>query len=292
MYHTPVLLAEALEGLQLRPEGHYVDATFGGGGHSRAIMAGLGQGEGRLYAFDQDPDAAKNRLYDTRFHFFPCNFRQLYTCLADYPPVDGILADLGVSSHQLDEPGRGFSYRAEAPLDMRMQQQGPTAAELIALSTPEALADILYQYGDFRKSRPMARAIKAAQPETTTQLVAAVRSFLPRHNEYADLSRLFQALRIAVNDEMAALEDLLQQSLRVLKPGGRLVIISYHSYEDRLVKHYLRAGRADGELQKDAYGHPHTPWRLITRRAITPDEAEIRQNPRARSAKLRIAEKA
>lgn len=290
MYHIPVLLHASVAGLDLRPGGTYVDATFGGGGHSRYILERLGP-DGSLYAFDQDPDAVANVPMDSRFHFIPQNFGTLAEALQGVE-VDGILADLGISSHQVDEGQRGFSYRAEAPLDMRMSQDGQSAADLINTAEETELADILYYYGEFRQSRAMARALVQARPmHTTGQLVQAVRHLLPRHNEYADLSRLFQAFRIAVNNEMDVLKDLLEGSLKVLRPGGRISIISYHSLEDRLVKHYLRSGREDGELQKDAWGNPLSPWKLVTRKPIIPTEEEIALNPRARSAKLRIAEK-
>lgn len=290
MYHIPVLLHASVAGLDLSPGGTYVDATFGGGGHSRYILERLGP-DGSLYAFDQDPDAVANVPMDSRFHFIPQNFGTLAEALQGVE-VDGILADLGISSHQVDEGQRGFSYRAEAPLDMRMSQDGQSAADLINTAEETELADILYYYGEFRQSRAMARALVQARPmHTTGQLVQAVRHLLPRHNEYADLSRLFQAFRIAVNNEMDVLKDLLGGSLKVLRPGGRISIISYHSLEDRLVKHYLRSGREDGELQKDAWGNPLSPWKLVTRKPIIPTEEEIALNPRARSAKLRIAEK-
>ncbi|MBX3101153.1 MAG: 16S rRNA (cytosine(1402)-N(4))-methyltransferase RsmH [Bacteroidetes bacterium] len=294
MYHIPVLLHAAVAGLALPEDGRCVDATFGGGGHSRHILEQLGA-QGRLYAFDQDPDARCNALADARFSLIPANFRHLQQQLAasDITQVDAVLADLGVSSYQLDEPRRGFSYRAEAPLDMRMDTTtGITAAEFLNERSAEEIARILWQYGEFHNSRRMAAAIVGARPlQTTTQLIDALHAFLPRVNEYPVLSRIFQALRIAVNDEMGALEDLLTQSLAVLKPGGRLVIISYHSLEDRMVKHFMQTGNFEGTLHKDFYGNPLTPWKLITRKAVQADEQEIAHNPRARSARLRIAQK-
>ena len=294
MYHIPVLLQASVEGLNLSPDAVVVDVTLGGGGHTRAILEHLGP-NGRLLAFDQDPDAHHNAPADARFALITSNFRHLQARLhaEGIAQVDAILADLGVSSHQLDEPTRGFSYRADAPLDMRMDTTtGPTAADLLNTLSAEEIAHILWLYGEFHNSRRMAAACVASRPlHTTTQLVAAMRPFLPKVNDYPILSRIFQALRIAVNDEMGALEDLLNQSLAMLAPGGRLAIISYHSLEDRLVKHFLQTGNLEGTLHKDFYGNPQTPWQLITRKAIQATEAEILDNPRARSARLRIAQK-
>ena len=297
MYHNPVLLHPSVDGLLTSLSGTYVDVTFGGGGHSRQILSQLAD-DGRLVAFDQDPDAARNALSDGRFQFVPSNFSNLKKFLQYYQayPVDGILADLGVSSFQFDTPERGFSHRFDGALDMRMNSaRGITAYQVVNEYPAERLAALFYQYGELPNSRQLASLIAQVRTNTpirtTLQLAEAVAPQLPRGKENKVLSQIFQALRIEVNDEMGVLREFLSQTADALKPGGRLVIISYHSLEDRLVKNYLRSGRFDGVVEKDFYGNPMSPFRLVTRKAVAPDEEEVQQNPRARSAKLRIAEK-
>ena len=292
VYHIPALLDQSIEGLAIKPDGAYVDVTFGGGGHSRAIMARLGA-HGRLVGMDQDMDAWSNRLEDERFTFAHGNFSFLKNFLRYYgiPRVDGILADLGVSFHHFDAVERGFTFRADAPLDMRMNRSAAfTARELLNTYSEERLADVLYLYGELRQSRRLAAAIVKARPLSTTgELVDAVRPLLKASQEKKELSMAFQALRIEVNGELDALRKLLAQSLEVLNPGGRLAIITYHSLEDRLVKNFMRAGNIEGRLEKDFYGRVNTPWRLVGKVAVPSDE-EVARNPRSRSAKLRVAE--
>ena len=292
VYHIPALLDQSIEGLAIKPDGAYVDVTFGGGGHSRAIMARLGA-HGRLVGMDQDMDAWSNRLEDERFTFAHGNFSFLKNFLRYYgiPRVDGILADLGVSFHHFDAVERGFTFRADAPLDMRMNRSAAfTARELLNTYSEERLADVLYLYGELRQSRRLAAAIVKARPLSTTgELVDAVRPLLKASQEKKELSMVFQALRIEVNGELDALRKLLAQSLEVLNPGGRLAIITYHSLEDRLVKNFMRAGNIEGRLEKDFYGRVNTPWRLVGKVAVPSDE-EVSRNPRSRSAKLRVAE--
>lgn len=291
------MLPECLEGLALRPDGIYVDATFGGGGHSRAILAALGP-KGHLFSFDRDSDAAANMVEgDPRFTFVHGNFRYIRNFLRYYgvDKVDGILADLGVSFHHFDKAERGFSFRADAPLDMRMNRKSDlTAARLIAESSPEHLSDILYLYGDIRRPAPIVRAIEAAKAkapiDTTGQLVQVLENVLNPKQQKKDLARIFQAFRIVVNDEMASLRQFLQSTSLVLRPGGRLVVLTYHSLEDRMVKNFIRSGNVDGNIEKDFFGRSLTPWRDISRGAILPSEEEVKLNPRARSAKLRVAE--
>jgi 16S rRNA (cytosine1402-N4)-methyltransferase len=296
MYHTPVLLNESINGLNICENGVYVDVTFGGGGHSKVILDHLKGG--KLYGFDQDEDAQKNAIPDERFQLIPQNFQyaknflQLYKSL----PVDGLLADLGVSSHQFDVAERGFSFRFDAPLDLRMDVKNPlTAATILAQYEESKLADMFFNYGELRNSRRIANVIVQARSEksilTTGDLKYLLSPLFPKSQEHKFLSMVFQALRIEVNQEMEALKTLLQQSVDMLKPGGRLVVISYHSLEDRLVKNIMKTGNINGEVVKDFYGNLQTPFRLITRKAIVPDHAEIAQNNRARSAKLRIAER-
>ena len=286
------MLDQSIEGLAIKPDGAYVDVTFGGGGHSRAIMARLGA-HGRLVGMDQDMDAWSNRLEDERFTFAHGNFSFLKNFLRYYgiPRVDGILADLGVSFHHFDAVERGFTFRADAPLDMRMNRSAAfTARELLNTYSEERLADVLYLYGELRQSRRLAAAIVKARPLSTTgELVDAVRPLLKASQEKKELSMVFQALRIEVNGELDALRKLLAQSLEVLNPGGRLAIITYHSLEDRLVKNFMRAGNIEGRLEKDFYGRVNTPWRLVGKVAVPSDE-EVARNPRSRSAKLRVAE--
>lgn len=296
MYHNPVLLEASVEGLVQNVSGTYVDVTFGGGGHSRHILEKLG-GEGRLVAFDQDPDSAANVPADSRFQFVSSNFSHLKKFLQYYNayPVDGILADLGVSSHQFDTAERGFSHRMEGSLDMRMNSSnGLTAYQIVNEYPVERLTNIFRQYGELVEARQVALLIEKARTqkiETTTELAEVVAPALPRGKENKVLSQIFQALRIEVNHELEVLQELLAQSAEALKPGGRLVVISYHSLEDRLVKNFMRAGNFEGKVEKDFYGNPLCPFNLVTRKPIVPNEEEIAENPRARSAKLRIAEK-
>ncbi|MDE6070077.1 MAG: 16S rRNA (cytosine(1402)-N(4))-methyltransferase RsmH [Alistipes sp.] len=296
-YHTPVLLEESVELLAVDPRGTYVDLTFGGGGHSRRILAALGEG-GRLYAFDQDRDTRANCPDDGRFCFVESNFRFLRGALRlrGVGRVDGILADLGVSSHHFDDLGRGFSFRGEAPLDMRMNQRGRlTAAEVVGSYPAEELTRVFGDWGEietpWKAANCVVRARQAEPIRTTAQLVEAVKPCTPRKDEAKFLTRLFQALRIEVNGEMEALKMALEQSLKVLKPGGRLAVISYHSLEDRLVKNFLRSGNFAGEVEKDFFGRAQTPFEPVTRKAVTPSAEELARNPRSRSAKLRAAVK-
>lgn len=296
-YHTPVLLEEAIELLDIKPNGVYADLTFGGGGHSRRILECLGE-NGRLYSFDQDSDTKANAPEDSRFNYVESNFRFLRSALRlrGVTEVDGILADLGVSSHHFDALPRGFSFRGEAPLDMRMNQRGgETAADVVNNRTEEQLATIFSQYGELETTWKIAACIaraRAVKPITTTaELVAAVAPCTPKKDESKFLTKLFQALRIEVNGEMEALKMALEQSLKVLKPGGRLVVISYHSLEDRIVKNFIRSGNTEGKIEKDFFGRSTTPLTVVTRKAIVPTAEEIESNPRSRSAKMRVAEK-
>lgn len=297
-YHTPVLLHAAVEGLNIRPHEIYVDATFGGGGHSKEILNHLTTG--KLIAFDQDADAAQkaSELKSPNLVFIANNFRYLQRELHNLgiEKVHGILADLGVSTHQFDTAQRGFSFRFDAPLDMRMDQTvGITAQDIINTYQPAQLSRVFYLYGEIKKANQLAAHIsryRTSKPITTTfQLVECVRPFTPRQQEKQFLARLFQALRMEVNTELHALEEFLQQTLQVLAPTGRLVIISYHSLEDRLVKNIIRSGNLKGEVQKDFYGNNIRPLVEVNRKPLVPDENEIELNPRSRSAKLRIAEK-
>lgn len=296
-YHNPVLLQTCIDNLITNPSGTYVDVTFGGGGHSRAILNTLDSG-GKLLAFDQDEDSHANLIDDERFQFVPSNFKNLTRFLQYHRayPVDGILADLGISSHQIDTAERGFSYSKDGVLDMRMNTQaGISAREIINEWDEQQLSRIFFQYGELREGRQLARQIIKKRAEqsidTTLHLSEILKACLPKGKENKYLSKIFQALRIEVNKEMEVLESFLTQTTAALKPGGRLVIISYHSLEDRLVKNFMRSGNLNGEVEKDFFGNPLTPFKLISRKAIIPDEEEIMTNPRARSAKLRIAEK-
>lgn len=295
-YHVPVLAQASIELLDLQPNGTYVDATFGGGGHSRLILEQLGP-QGRLVAFDQDPDARGNLPEDDRLLFAPANFRHLkrYLRLFGIAEIDGLLADLGVSSHQLDVPERGFSFRYEAELDMRMDAaQAVTAATVLAEAGAEELQHIFSSYGEVRNARTLARKIaqeRDKQPLRTVAEFIALLEPLARGQRNRYLAQVFQALRIAVNDEMGALEDLLLQATEVLRPGGRLVAISYHSLEDRLVKNVLKSGQPSGQALKDFYGHIYRPYRLLNKKPLEADAAEVADNPRARSAKLRAGER-
>lgn len=295
-YHVPVMLDACMQGLAIAPEGVYVDVTFGGGGHSRAIMERLG--DGRLIAFDQDADAMKNRLDDERFIFVKHNFRFLKNFLRyhNYPQVDGILADLGVSSHHFDAPERGFTFREDGPLDMRMNtDMQKTAADLLNEKSENELLYILRQYGELKNARKLARLLVQARSnkpfERIFDLLDVINPVTPEVGRKKVLARIFQALRIEVNQEMSSLEQFLKQTVQALKPGGRLVVITYHSLEDRMVKNIMRSGRIDGVVEKDFYGKPIVPFKVITRKVILPTDEEIERNPRSRSAKLRIAEK-
>lgn len=296
MYHNPVLLQDSIGALITQREGTYVDVTFGGGGHSSLILKTLSE-KGRLLAFDQDHDSTQNIPTDERFQFIPYNFCHLKKFLQYYQayPVDGILADLGVSSHQFDTADRGFSHRLEGELDMRMNnKKGITAYQVINEYPAGKLAEIFFRYGELSQARTIAAKIEKSRTSpirTTSELVDAVSDCLPRGKENKVLSQIFQALRIEVNNEMQVLQDFLTQTSDCLKSGGRLVIISYHSLEDRLVKNFMKSGNLDGKIEKDFYGNPLSPFKLISRKAIIPSSEEIERNPRARSAKLRIAEK-
>ena len=296
VYHIPALLDECIEGLQIKPDGTYVDVTFGGGGHSRAIMSQLGP-EGHLYSFDQDLDAYANRIDDPRFTFVHSNFAYLCNFMRFYgvDKVDGIIADLGVSFHHFDEGERGFSFRADGRLDMRMNRDAHRdAAWIVANYTEEQLAYVLYLYGELRQARRMASAIVKARNAgtltTTGQLVEVVKPFIAPKAEKKELAQVFQALRIEVNDEIATLKKLLESSLKVLKPGGRLVVLTYHSLEDRLVKNFIKSGNVEGKVEKDFFGRVNAPLRAVNNKVIVASDAEVERNPRARSAKLRIAE--
>ena len=293
MYHIPALLEQSIEGLAIKPDGTYVDVTFGGGGHSRVILSHL-NADGRLVGMDQDMDAWANRLEDDRFTFAHGNFAYLKNFLRYYgiSGVDGIIADLGVSFHHFDALDRGFTFRGDAPLDMRMNRSASfTARDLVNGYDEERLAQVLYLYGELKASRRLAAAIVKARPLATTgDLVNVVKPLLKPAQEKKELSMVFQALRIEVNGELNALRKLLSQSLEVLKPGGRLAVITYHSLEDRLVKNFMRTGNVEGQQVKDFFGRVSTPWRVVTNKVIVPSDEEIERNPRSRSAKLRVAE--
>ena len=296
-YHIPVMLEECMEGLQIKPDGTYIDLTMGGGGHTSEILRRLGA-NGRLYSFDQDPDAMANAPADDRFTFVASNFRFVRGAmrLRGVEQVDGILADLGVSSHHFDAKHRGFSFRGEASLDMRMNTRGKrTAADIVNSYDKDALARIFSDYGELDTTWKIANCIERArtmEPITTTaQLVEAVKPCTPPKDEAKFLTKLFQALRIELNGEMEALAMALEQSLKLLKPGGRLVIMSYHSLEDRIVKNFMRSGNIEGRIEKDFFGRSTCELKVISRKAIAPTAEEIERNPRSRSAKLRIAEK-
>lgn len=296
-YHIPVLLEECLEGLNIKPDGTYIDLTMGGGGHTREILNALSE-RGRLYSLDQDPDAEANAPEDERFGFVASNFRFVRGAmrLRGVEGVDGILADLGVSSHHFDAKHRGFSFRGDAPLDMRMNTRAKrTAADIVNSYSNEALAKIFTEYGELDTTWKIANCIERARNErpitTTAELVEAVKPCTPPKDEAKFLTKLFQALRIELNGEMEALKMALEQSLKLLKPGGRLVVISYHSLEDRIVKNFMRSGNTEGRIEKDFYGRSTSALKLITRKAIVPTDEEVERNPRSRSAKLRIAER-
>jgi 16S rRNA (cytosine1402-N4)-methyltransferase len=296
-YHVPVLLKESIAGLNIQPDGIYVDVTFGGGGHAKEIVKGL-HGAGRLYGFDQDEDAEKNSLPDKSFTFVRSNFRYLIQFMDWHgvKAIDGLLADLGVSSHHFDDETRGFSFRFAGDLDMRMNKRsGKTAAELLNTYPEEALADVFYIYGELRNSRAIAKALVQARNnrkiQTTQDFLDILKPFFSREKEKKQLAQAFQALRIEVNGEMDALKEMLEQAQQLLKPGGRMVVITYHSLEDRLVKNFFKTGNFEGEIEKDFYGNIQSPFKAINNKVIVPDEEEIDRNPRSRSAKLRIVEK-
>ncbi len=298
VYHIPALLPQVIEALNISPSGIYADATFGGGGHSRAILGNL-DSNGKLFAFDQDEEALANAPADPRLTTIHGNFRYISQYLRFYGvkgEVDGILADLGVSFHHFDSAERGFSFRFDGPLDMRMNRRArQTAADLLNRLSEEELANIFYLYGELRQARKLAAAIvraRSTQPlATISRLLDAIRPHISPKAEKKELAQVFQALRIVVNDEIRALEQFLQRSLDSLRPGGRLAIITYHSLEDRLVKNFMKTGRVDGTEQKDFFGRNLSPMKLLTSKPITASDQEIEFNPRSRSAKLRVAEK-
>ncbi len=297
-YHIPALLPEVIEALNIRPDGKYVDATFGGGGHTRAIMEHL-DNKGHIYSFDQDQDAVARAWSDERFTIVHGNFRYLYNFLRyhDVNQVDGILADLGVSFHHFDDSDRGFSFRFEGTLDMRMNRKAAlTAAEVLATYPEQKLADMFTLFGELKQGRRLAAAIvkmrNDGQPVTTVEQLREVASrFISPKHEKKEMAMVFQALRIEVNAEMEALQKFLEQTLKVLRPGGRLAVITYHSLEDRLVKNFIKSGNISGEIEKDFYGVTHSPLKAVSNKPIVPSAEEIERNPRARSAKLRVAEK-
>ena len=296
-YHVPVLLDESIDGLAIQPGGIYADMTFGGGGHSKEILRHLGK-KGHLYGFDQDADAEKNIVEDGRFTFVRSNFRYVKQWMRYYgvEQIDGVLADLGVSSHHFDDETRGFSFRFDAPLDMRMNRRaGLTAADVVNNYDEQQLADVLYFYGELKNARKTASQIVKARSqhriETTGDLLRLLGADPESTQWKKEMARLFQALRMEVNHEMEALKEMLAGVTQMLRPGGRLVVITYHSLEDRLVKNVMKAGNAEGRVQQDFFGRAETPFRLVNNKVIVPTDEEQQHNPRSRSAKLRIAEK-
>lgn len=296
VYHIPALLNESIDGLNIRPDGIYVDVTFGGGGHSMEILRKLETG--KLVAFDQDTDAAVNAPVDERFIFLDQNFRFLKNNLLfnEITSIDGLIADLGVSFHQFDEPERGFTFRQDAPLDMRMNKAGKlTAAQLLNSLEESELADIFYRFGELQNSRRIAKEIVISRNlrplKSVNDMIDAIGKLAPFRQEHKFYARVFQALRIAVNHEIDYLQEMLLQALDILNPGGRLVVITYHSLEDRVVKNFMRSGNFEGDEKKDFYGNIETPWKIINRKGTTPGDEEIAVNNRSRSARLRIAEK-
>lgn len=296
-YHIPVLLQESIEGMNLQPNGIYVDMTFGGGGHSKEILR-QGDSSIRLFSFDQDADAEKNIVDDNRFTFVRSNFRYLYNFLRYHQveQVDGILADLGVSSHHFDDSERGFSFRFDGNLDMRMNKRaGITAADVVNTYDEERLANIFYLYGELKNSRKLASAIAKARNEkaikTIGDFLEIVKPMFGREREKKELAKVFQALRIEVNQEMEALKEMLYAAAEALKPSGRLVVITYHSLEDRMVKNFMKTGNIEGKAEQDFFGNVQTPFRLVNNKVIVASDEEVERNPRSRSAKLRIAEK-
>lgn len=297
VYHIPALLNECIDGLNIAPNGTYIDVTFGGGGHSRGIIERLGT-NGKLFSFDQDSDAEKNIIDDKRFTFVKSNFRFLKNFMKyhNIEQVDGIIADLGVSFHHFDEAERGFSFRFDGKLDMRMNRRGGNSAAEVINKYPESkIADILYYYGEMRNARKIAAEIVKKREskviETTSDLLSIIKGMINPKQEKKELAQIFQALRIEVNDEMTSLKSMLQQSVEMLKPGGRIVVLTYHSLEDRIVKDFFRYGNFDGKAEQDFFGRLIAPLKQINNKVITPSEEEIERNPRSRSAKLRIAEK-
>ena len=297
LYHVPALLTETIEGLNIQPDGVYVDVTFGGGGHSSAILEKLGE-NGRLFGFDQDIDAVKNIPDDVRFTFVRSNFRYLKNFLKYHgvTQINGLLADLGVSSHHFDEAERGFSFRFDGPLDMRMNTASPvTAAHILATYTEEQLADVFYLYGELHNARKIARAVvmhRAKEPiERIFQFIELLKPFFSREKEKKDMARVFQALRIEVNSEMKVLSEMLEQCVELLSPEGRIAVLTYHSLEDRLVKNYFRSGNFEGKIEKDFFGNVIAPLKTINNKVIVATDEEVQRNPRARSAKLRVAMK-
>jgi len=296
-YHEPVMLKESIDALAIKPDGIYVDTTFGGGGHAQTILSKLGE-EGKLLAFDQDPEALENSIDDERLILINSNFRYIKNFLKLYKaqPVDGIFADLGVSSFQFDNAHRGFSTRFNGPLDLRMNPKSElSAAQIINRYSKEKLRTLFKQYGEIKNATHLANMVenfrKNQEITSTGQLAEISRKCAPRNKENKYLAQVFQALRIEVNEELEALKIMLENSVELLKPEGRLIVLAYHSLEDRLVKNFFKAGNFEGNIEKDFYGHPQTPLKVITRKPITPSEEETRNNSRARSAKLRIAEK-
>ena len=315
-YHVPVLLKESVNGLHIKPNGIYVDVTFGGGGHSREILSRLGA-DGHLFSFDQDADAENNIFEDrgdakdcsneqkgkrfvddSRFTFIRSNFKFLKNWMQYYgiEQIDGLLGDLGVSSHHFDDESRGFSFRFDAPLDMRMNKRaGKTAADIVNEYDEEQLANLFYIYGELKNSRRIASALTNARRQkpiaTTSDFISTVEPLFKREREKKDMAKLFQALRIEVNHEMTALKEMLMAATDVMKPGGRLSIITYHSLEDRIVKNIIKTGNIEGKVEQDFFGHIDSPYKLINNKVIVPSEEEQSQNPRSRSAKLRIAER-
>ena len=296
-YHVPVLLHESIDGLAIKSGGIYVDVTFGGGGHSKEILRRLDE-KAHLYSFDQDPDAEKNIVNDDRFTFVRSNFRYLKNWMRYYGVhhIDGLLADLGVSSHHFDDETRGFSFRFDAPLDMRMNKRaGTTAAEILNTYDEEQLADIFYIYGELKNARKIASIIAKTRNEkkieTTGDLMSATEKLFQREREKKEMAKMFQALRIEVNHEMDALKEMLNGAKDLLGEGGRLAVITYHSLEDRIVKNMMKAGNVEGKIKQDFFGRIEAPFRLINNKVIVPSDEEQQQNPRSRSAKLRIAEK-
>ncbi len=297
VYHIPVLLNESIEGMNLKANGIYADMTFGGGGHSKEILRRMGE-DCHLYSFDQDEDAEKNIVDDKRFTFVRSNFRYLRNFMRYYgvEQLDGILADLGVSSHHFDDSERGFSFRFDGKLDMRMNKRaGMTAADIVNTYDEEKLADVFYLYGELKNSRKLAATIAKArqQKQITTigEFLDIIKPLFGREREKKELAKVFQALRIEVNHEMEALKEMLYEATDLLKPGGRLVVITYHSLEDRMVKNLIKAGNIEGKVEQDFYGNVQSPFRAVNNKVIVPTDEEVNQNPRSRSAKLRIAEK-
>ena len=296
-YHIPVLLTQSVDGLITRPDGTYVDVTFGGGGHSREILRRLSP-DGRLLSFDQDEDAERNIVDDQRFTFVRSNFRYLRNFLRYHQveEVDGILADLGVSSHHFDDSERGFSFRFDGALDMRMNRRaGQTAADVVNTYDEARLADVFYLYGELKNSRKLAATLAKARAQrpiaTIGEFLEAIKPCFGREREKKELAKVFQALRIEVNQEMEALKEMLDAAKTVLRPGGRLVVITYHSLEDRMVKNLMKTGNVEGKAEKDFFGNIRAPFRPLSNKVIVPDAEEVEHNPRSRSAKLRIAER-